>query len=175
MRASPRAKDDRSRDSPISPSFKAEVDRILEAIIYFTTETRRITKELAKRANLTGPQLTVVKILETIGDLSLSELSDKIRAQNSTVTGIIDRMEREGLVQRVRSVSDRRVVRIHLTGKGRKLAADVPVEPMEILRGALKGLSAEEAKDLLRIMTKIAEQIRATSLVPLPRDKKMET
>ena len=40
-----------------------------------------------------------MKLLEGIGDLSLSELSDKIRAQNSTVTGIIDRMEREGLVE----------------------------------------------------------------------------
>ena len=77
---------------PISPDLKADVDPILEAIIYLYTESRRITKEYARRANLTGPQLTVIKMLEGIGDLSLSELSEKIRAQNSTVTGIIDRM-----------------------------------------------------------------------------------
>ena len=77
---------------PVSPDLKSEVDQVLEAIIYLYTESRRITKELAKRADLTGPQLTVVKLLQTVGDLSLSELSDKIRAQNSTVTGIIDRM-----------------------------------------------------------------------------------
>jgi DNA-binding MarR family transcriptional regulator len=160
MRA-PRGKEDVSAKA-MSPEVKVEVDQILEAIIYFTTETRRITKELAKRANLTGPQLTVVKILETIGDLSLSELSDKIRSQNSTVTGIIDRMEREDLVERVRSNEDRRVIRIHLTEKGAKLARDIPVEPMEILRGALGGLSAGETKDFLRIMTKIAKRIRTT-------------
>jgi hypothetical protein len=55
------------------------------------------------RYGLTGPQLTVIKLLETFGDLSLSSLSERIRAQNSTVTGIIDRMEREGLVLRERS------------------------------------------------------------------------
>jgi hypothetical protein len=80
---------------PVNPDLKSEVDQVLEAIIYLYTESRRITKELAKRADLTGPQLTVIKLLEQVGDLSLSELSDKIRAQNSTVTGIIDRMERE--------------------------------------------------------------------------------
>jgi len=145
----------------LSPDVKADVDQVLEAIIYLSTETRRITKELARRANLTGPQLTVVKLLETIGDLSLSELSERIRAQNSTVTGIVDRMEREGLVLRVRSTEDRRVVRIHLTDRGAKLAGEVPVEPMEILRTALGGLSPTETRELLRLMTKVAKRIGA--------------
>jgi DNA-binding MarR family transcriptional regulator len=145
----------------LPPDVKPEVDQILEAVIYLMTETRRITKELARRANLTGPQLTVIKILEQIGDLSLSELSDKIRAQNSTVTGIIDRMEREGLAVRVRSTEDRRVVRIHLTEKGAKLAQEIPVEPMVILRTALAGLTPTESKELLRIFTKVARRIRA--------------
>src|ERR1044072_8419278 len=95
---------------PVSPEFKSDVDQVLEAIIYLYTESRRLTKELARRADLTGPQLTVVKLLEQIGDLSLSELSERIRAQNSTVTGIIDRMVRERLVVRVSSKEDRSVV-----------------------------------------------------------------
>ena len=145
---------------PLSPELKADVDQTLEAIIYLYTEGRRITKEFARRANLTGPQLTVIKMLEQIGDLSLTELSEKIRAQNSTVTGIIDRMEREGLVVRERSREDRRVVHIRLTPKGAELARDIPVEPMEILRQALLGLSASEARDLLKIATKLAKRVR---------------
>jgi hypothetical protein len=147
--------------SHLSPELKADVDSTLEAIIYLYTEGRRVTKEFARRANLTGPQLTVIKMLEQIGDLSLSELSDRIRAQNSTVTGIIDRMEREGLVLRERSTEDRRVVHIRLTPKGAELARDIPVEPMEILRRALSSLSASEARDLLKIATKLARRVRA--------------
>jgi DNA-binding MarR family transcriptional regulator len=139
---------------------KAEVDSILEAIIYLYTESRRITKELARRAELTGPQLTVVKMLETVGDLSLSDLSDRIRAQNSTVTGIIDRMEREGLVVRARSTEDRRVVKIKLTEKGERIARDIPVEPMEIFRSALSTLTLAETRELLRILTKIAKRVQ---------------
>jgi MarR family transcriptional regulator, organic hydroperoxide resistance regulator len=145
---------------PIAPDLKSDVDQVLEAILYLYTESRRITKELAKRADLTGPQLTVVKLLEAFGDLSLSELSDKIRAQNSTVTGIIDRMERESLVSRERSKEDRRVVYIKLTTKGRDLARAIPVEPMEVFKSALETLSQQEMKDLLRIMTKVAKRVR---------------
>lgn len=145
---------------PIAPELKSDVDQVLEAILYLYTESRRITKELARRADLTGPQLTVVKLLEAFGDLSLSELSEKIRAQNSTVTGIIDRMERESLVTRERSKEDRRVVFIKLTAKGRDLAREIPVEPMEIFRNALETLSTQEMRDLLRIMTKVAKRVR---------------
>jgi MarR family transcriptional regulator, organic hydroperoxide resistance regulator len=145
---------------PIAPELKSDVDQVLEAILYLYTESRRITKELARRADLTGPQLTVVKLLEAFGDLSLSELSEKIRAQNSTVTGIIDRMERENLVTRERSKEDRRVVYIKLTAKGRDLARDIPVEPMEVFKGALESLSAQEMRDLMRIMTKVAKRVK---------------
>lgn len=144
----------------VDQEIKGDVDSVLEAVIYLYTESRRITKELAKRADLTGPQLTVVKLLEVVGDLSLSELSERIRAQNSTVTGIIDRMEREGLVTRERSKEDRRVVYIKLTAKGRELAEGIPVEPMEIFRSALESLTAQEMKDLMRIMTKLAKRVR---------------
>ena len=147
--------------APLPSDLKVEVDQILEAIIYLYTESRRITKELARRAELTGPQLTVIKMLETVGDLSLSDLSDRIRAQNSTVTGIIDRMEREGLVTRARSTEDRRVVHIKLTEKGEALARDIPVEPMEIFRSALSGLSVTEVKDLLKVLTKLAKRVQA--------------
>ena len=135
---------------PVDDEIKPEVQQIIEAAVYLYTEGRRITKELARRAELTGPQLAVVKILEQIGDLSLSELSERIRAQNSTVTGIIDRMEREDLVVRERSKEDRRVVKIRLTAKGAKIAREIPVEPVEIFKSALDGLSAQEMRDLLR-------------------------
>jgi MarR family transcriptional regulator, organic hydroperoxide resistance regulator len=144
----------------IPSEIKPEVDSILEAIVYLYTESRRVTKEVARRADLTGPQLTVLKVLEGLGDLSLSELSERIRAQNSTVTGIIDRMEREDLVVRARSTEDRRVVHIRLTEKGARIAREIAVEPMEVFRSALESLSVSEMRDLLKILTKIAQRVQ---------------
>jgi len=145
----------------IPSDIKPEVDQILEAILYLYTESRRITKELARAVLLTGPQLTVLKMLEGVGDLSLSELSERIRAQNSTVTGIIDRMEREGLVLRERSKEDRRVINITLTEKGSRIAREVSVEPMEVLRASLESLSVAEMRELMKILTKIARRVQA--------------
>ena len=144
----------------LRPEDKHDVDSIVEAIIYLYTESRRLTKGFAAQFGLTGPQLTVVKLLDSLGDMSLSELSERIRAQNSTVTGIIDRMEREGLVSRARSKEDRRVVHIRLTPKGRELAARIPLEPMEMLRAALDALGPSDARDLLRILTKVARKVK---------------
>jgi DNA-binding MarR family transcriptional regulator len=146
---------------PIPSELKPEIDQILEAILYLYTESRRLTKELARQVDLTGPQLTVLKMLEGVGDLSLSELSERIRAQNSTVTGIIDRMELGGFVVRARSTEDRRVVKIKLTDKGSKIARAIAIEPMEIFRGALESLSLAETKELLKILTKIARRVQS--------------
>ena len=146
--------------SELPPEQKREVDAIVETIIYLYTESRRLTKGMAREVGLTGPQLTVLKLLETFGDLSLSSLSERIRAQNSTVTGIIDRMEREGLVMRERSTTDRRVVYIKLSDKGARLAREVAVEPMEIFRGALLDLTAGDLRDLLRILHKLQKRVR---------------
>jgi DNA-binding MarR family transcriptional regulator len=144
----------------LPPDTKPEVDAIVETIIYLYTESRRLTKGLASEFGLTGPQLTVLKLLESLGDLSLSSLSERIRAQNSTVTGIIDRMEREGLVRRERSTADRRVVFIRLRDKGARLARQIAVEPMEIFRGALTSLSPGEVSDLLKILNKLEKKVR---------------
>jgi len=147
--------------SPIPEAIRPEVDQVVETIIYLYTESRRLTKGMAREVGLTGPQLTVLKLLETFQDLSLSSLSERIRAQNSTVTGIIDRMEREGLVCRERSKSDRRVVYIKLTDKGSKLAREVRVEPLEIFRSALTSLTQADLRDLLRILMKLQKKVLA--------------
>ncbi len=144
----------------LPPEAKSEVDAIVETIIYLYTESRRLTKGMASQFGLTGPQLTVLKLLESFGDLSFSSLSERIRAQNSTVTGIIDRMEREGYVRRERSTTDRRVIFIRLTEKGARLARYIQVEPMEIFRNALIDLSQADLRELLRILTKLQKRVR---------------
>lgn len=140
---------------------RGEVDRIVETILYLYAESRRVTKTQAREHGLTGPQISVLKILEAMGDLSLTELSEKMSARNSTITGIVDRMERDGLVVRERSQSDRRVVLIRSTEKGTALAASVPVSAMEVLGVALRGLPEPERRELRRILSALAEGVRA--------------
>lgn len=144
---------------PLSREQKQDLDRIVEAIIYLVTESRRLSKDEAARYGVTPTQLTVLKLLQEIGDLSLGALSKEIRAHNSTVTGIVDRMESAGLVERARSEEDRRVWIIRLTTEGKKVADRAKVSPWETLRTALESLPGGDQERLLAILKKLVVQI----------------
>ncbi len=140
-------------------STKEDVDRIVEAHVFLYAESRRATKEVAREHGLTGPQVTAIKMLEGFGDLSLSALSSRMSARNSTITGIVDRMQRDGLVERVRSADDRRVTLIRLTERGRALARAIPIEPMKIFERALASLGPADRASLRRILREVSETV----------------
>lgn len=149
------------QDGPRRPrAAGADIDRIVEAILYLYTESRRVTKQVARDMGLTGPQVSALKILEAVGELSLSELSERMSARNSTITGIVDRMERDGLVVRERSEADRRVVKIRATERGLEIARGVPVTALELFASALESLSGAERVELRRILAKLADRVR---------------
>jgi DNA-binding MarR family transcriptional regulator len=139
---------------------RGEIDRIVETVLYLYTETRRVTKQQARELGITGPQVSALKILEAVGDLSLTELSERMSARNSTITGIVDRMERDGLVVRERSQNDRRVVLIRATEKGQKLAKGLPAPAVEVFTAALKSLPTEDRAELRRILGELGERVR---------------
>jgi DNA-binding MarR family transcriptional regulator len=142
---------------------KAAVDRIVETAIYLNTESRRLAREQCARHGITATQLNVLKLLQAVGDLSLSELSKRIAATNSTVTGIIDRMVAAKLVAREQSPDDRRVWKIKLTDDGRAIARRIEVAPWDLLRAALAALPRAELDALVATMAKVAAHI--TSVV----------
>jgi len=127
------------------------------------TESRRLSKEEATRIGVTPTQLSVLKLLQEIGDLSLGTLSKQIRAHNSTVTGIVDRMEAAGLVERARSDEDRRVWIIRLTPAGRKIAERARVSPWDLLRHALSELTAGDQEKLTSVLRKVAATVQSAA------------
>ena len=104
----------------------------------------------------------MIKLLQTVGDLSLSEVSKRMVATNSTVTGIVDRMVAANLVVREQSAEDRRVWKIKLTTQGKAVAKKIDVAPWEILRGAVMSLPADERTQLIATLDKIADYVERT-------------
>lgn len=115
---------------------------------------------------MTPTQLSVLKLLQEIGDLSLGTLSKQIRAHNSTVTGIVDRMESAGLVERARSDEDRRVWIIRLTAQGRRVAERARVSPWDLLRTALGELPTADQEKLTAILRKVALNVQSAVAKP---------
>jgi len=97
------------------------------------TELRRIiqsidlhSRALVKRFGLTGPQLTVLKTLDGEGEVSVGELSKIVSLRQATVTGILERLEKRGLISRRRSDKDRRRVLVLTTEKADRLLNKAP-------------------------------------------------
>lgn len=138
---------------------KQHIDRIVETAIYLQSETRRLAKEQCALHGITATQLAVIKLLMEIGDLSLSELSKKMAARNSTITGIVDRMVTADLVQRARSPEDGRVWMIQLTERSKRIATQVDVAPWDLLRNSLNSLSQTEVNQLISLLGKLAVHV----------------
>lgn len=141
-------------------SPQSDVDQLVETAVYLYTEGRRVTKSIGRPLGLTGPQVTALKLLEGIGQLSLSDLSVRMSAKNSTITGLVDRLVRDGLVERRRNDDDRRVVLIGLTKRGQTLAKRIPVTSMEIFATAIASLSARDRRELTEILKRLAAHVR---------------
>lgn len=83
-----------------------EIDRHLRAI---QQRLRRPIEQEVARARLTRPQLAVLRAVVSADGISLKDLSREVSLAHSTVSGIVDRLERRGLLHRRAGVKDRRV------------------------------------------------------------------
>jgi DNA-binding MarR family transcriptional regulator len=88
------------------------------------------SKAMHKQYGLTGPQALVLRTLLDQGSVSAAVLADTMYVTSSNLTGILDRLEAKGLLERVRSEHDRRAIFLRLTEKGAQQAETVP-DPIE--------------------------------------------
>ncbi|MBC7958667.1 MAG: MarR family transcriptional regulator [Vallitaleaceae bacterium] len=100
--------------------------------------------------NLTGPQGMLIGILSHFGEMKVSDLSEKMGLSNSTVSGIIDRLEIQELVERRRSTEDKRVVFVNLSKKG---SAKIKMHFKsfgEYVSSAMKSATQEEMEKIVQ-------------------------
>ena len=124
----------------------------------FNVLYQEIKRELNKE-HLTIPQLEIISCLDRTKGLSLSEIADRLLVTGGNVTGIIDRMERDGFVHRVRDKIDRRVVRAVLTEKGFELYKSFLPRYKEIMHKINSGLTEEERRQLQHLLKKLAKGV----------------
>lgn len=92
---------------------------------------------------------------------SPSQLADSLGVKRATVTGLLDGLEREGLVVRGASPEDGRGAVISLTEKGSRRLREMAAEHFERLQGLVAGLSVAEREQFLAMLDRIDDGIRA--------------
>jgi DNA-binding MarR family transcriptional regulator len=98
--------------------------------------------------------------------LTLSELARRCDLENSTLTPLVDELERHVLVRRVRAAEDRRVILLFLTERGRDLEPRLRKMWLDLQERALSGISESELETLHRLMDRIARNLGGHSELP---------
>ena len=93
--------------------------------------------------------LNVLTLLEAFGPMSMSRLAESLDVSVASMTGIVDRMEKRGLVRRRRDENDRRVVLVQPAAGGRKVFGEIDGRRRAGLGKLLDHLSDEDLKALL--------------------------
>jgi MarR family 2-MHQ and catechol resistance regulon transcriptional repressor len=113
---------------------------------------------------ISGPQWGALRVLSRAGaagekGLRLSELAGRLLIRPPSVTAIVDRLERRGLVKRTSSRTDMRVREARLTGEGRRLVGQISAGHGERIRSLFAGLDADQRGNLLDGLRKLDAQL----------------
>jgi DNA-binding MarR family transcriptional regulator len=122
--------------------------------------------QLTESLELTPPQVHTLAWLGRDGALSMGELARRVGITEKTITGIVDRLERAEYVQRERESSDRRVVQVRLTPRGRETADRIQEQAQAGLGSFLALLEAEDRTALLRVFEKLVARLSAAPPPP---------
>lgn len=114
----------------------AEIEELLRSV---STILKKRGRDILSNFDITPPQLDALLVLREFGELTMGELCQKMFLACSTATDLIDRMERNGLIERVRDTADRRVIRLKVLEKGSSVIDEV----LEARRGYLATILAE--------------------------------
>jgi DNA-binding MarR family transcriptional regulator len=101
------------------------------------------------RGSLSLVQLIVLTVLEANGQLPMGRLAEALDVSDASATGIVDRMEKRGLVERSHGTADRREVLVQLTGQGAAVFHDLQDLRRTRLTAMVDQLSDDELAALL--------------------------
>lgn len=138
-----------------STHSSASVAILEKELRYISHLIKQKGREILSNYTITPPQFIALQWLHESGDMTIGDLSTKMYLAFSTTTDLVDRMEKNELVQRVRDENDRRVVRIHLLPEGERIIEEVIFKRQNYLRDITQEFNAEEFEQLSRTLQKL--------------------
>jgi len=148
--------------APVDPAARPRsvvaaelVARIMSEFQGFKGEFRCAVTERLVKAGVSMTNLHVLGLLSRHGEMPMSKLADVLDVSFSNATGLIDRMEERGLLERVRVADDRRIVLVRLTAKGESTLEEVEVLRYDLLERLLARLDEAQLSRLAACLADI--------------------
>ncbi|HSH40679.1 MAG TPA: MarR family transcriptional regulator [Arenicellales bacterium] len=150
---------------PADARLEEEVLRSLRRIFHAVD---RNSRRLARVHGLTEPQAICLTTINRVGELHPGQLARSMSLSPPTVTGILDRLERRGLIRRERAARDKRQVVVRLTDTGQKLLANSPPPLQERFTRRLVGLPLYRQRQIARSLNEVVRMLEAEDIDAAP-------
>lgn len=148
----------------IVPSAKADpTDRIITDYRATMTQLKSAMSERLLRLGISMAQLHILYTLHRSGEMPMSRLADVLNVSLSNATGLIDRLEERGYLERTRVPEDRRVVIIRLTTAGVQMLVEQDAMTDELLRTVLGRLTPSQLIVVARATADLRAALEATT------------
>jgi DNA-binding MarR family transcriptional regulator len=122
------------------------------------------SRRLVQIYGLTGPQLVILKELGRVEEMPVGQLARQIDLSHGTVTNILDRLEKRGLISRSRSATDKRKVMVRVSEPGITILASAPSLLQEQFIERFQGLAQWEQTLILSSLQRVAAMMDAEDL-----------
>ena len=126
------------------------------------------SSRLGKEFGLTTPQLLVLQTVANTKEQPIRAISAEVNLSQATVTSIVDRLERRGLLERQRSGADRRKVFLVITDTGKELLTKAPKPLQENFLHSFERLREWEQHQLVFVLKQVAEMMGARHIDAAP-------
>jgi DNA-binding MarR family transcriptional regulator len=132
----------------------ASMPEIFQLIGRVEKKLKQIQRETIKETNLTPPQYVVMTLLWERDARPFKELAAAVHCTRATMTGLVDTLEKKGLVARTPNPNDRRSLLVQLTPAGALLQRTTPTLD-RIFTSCCDGLTLTETRQLSRLLKKL--------------------
>lgn len=134
-------------------------NRLIELFPQLMREIARYESNYLTEGVITVPQVWVLDFLQDRKSAQMNELAAYMKLKLSAATGLIDRMVKHQLVKRVRSETDRRVVMISITSKGKKILQEMYKQKRKGIMRLFGRLGSEDRMQYMTLIEKLVKDL----------------
>jgi DNA-binding MarR family transcriptional regulator len=132
--------------TPTGASVKADADRLADFVLFTQRSCiLNLSNELNK-GNVSFPQFFLLTYLSSEDYLTMSDIAKKMGHSTAAATGLVDRLEKLGYVERIHAAEDRRKIMVRITAKGVELVSKMRKEIATDLAGILAGMDEDQTE-----------------------------
>ena len=147
-----------SRKPRSNPRQEEDAAQVVNSLRRIFKSIHEYSKAIHRKVGMTSPQVWAVMILGEEPGLSLGDLSTRMFAHPSTVSGIVDRLVERGVVARKVDPGDRRSIRLTLTAAGRRVLKASPPPVQQSLELGLRAMPPRRLRALRQSLGELAHR-----------------